>query len=105
MTALRAILRGRRLHMEYLYALIAVLYIVEWECILLLLGKTLFSEYFLSFIVINRYITCMICVYCRSCDLDEQLDIMRLSGNGNAREFFKKHGVTDAQMMVRITIS
>jgi len=41
--------------------------------------------------------------FVRSCDLDEwtqeQLDIMRLSGNGNAREFFKKHGVTESQMM------
>eukprot|EP01038_Epipyxis_sp_PR26KG_P015621 gene15621-21111_t len=40
--------------------------------------------------------------FVRSCDLDEwtqdQLDIMKLSGNGNARAFFKKHGVTDAQM-------
>ena len=83
--------------------------IVEWEYILLLLGKALSIDSFLSSYVINRYITCMICVYCRSCDLDEwtqeQLDIMRLSGNGNAREFFKKHGVTDAQMMVRMTIS
>jgi hypothetical protein len=38
----------------------------------------------------------------RSCDLDEwtveQLDIMKLSGNGNTRAFLKKHGVTDAQM-------
>lgn len=41
--------------------------------------------------------------FVRSCDLDEwsveQLQIMRLSGNDNARSFFKKHGVTDAQMM------
>ena len=43
--------------------------------------------------------------FVRSCDLDEwtqeQLDIMRVSGNGNATHFFKKHGVTDAQMQVR----
>lgn len=41
----------------------------------------------------------------RSCDLDEwsqeQLDIMKISGNGNARAFFKSHGVTDDQMHVR----
>ena len=38
----------------------------------------------------------------RSCDLDEwtheQLEIMRLGGNDNARSFFKKHGLTDSQM-------
>ena len=42
----------------------------------------------------------------RSCDLDEwtreQLELMKISGNGNATLFFKKHGVTDAQMMVAI---
>eukprot|EP01035_Chromulina_nebulosa_P031287 gene31287-41691_t len=41
--------------------------------------------------------------FVRSCDLDEwtreQLDLMKISGNGNATLFFKKHGVTDAQMM------
>lgn len=40
--------------------------------------------------------------FVRSCDLDEwsqdQLDIMKLGGNANAKEFFKKHGVTDMQM-------
>ncbi len=40
--------------------------------------------------------------FVRSCDLDEwtqgQLDIMKLGGNGNAKQFFKKHGVTEAQM-------
>lgn len=40
--------------------------------------------------------------FVRSCDLDEwtaeQLEIMKISGNANARNFFKKHGVTDAQM-------
>ena len=40
--------------------------------------------------------------FVRSCDLDEwtqdQLDIMKLSGNGNAKNFFKKHGVTETQM-------
>eukprot|EP01041_Mallomonas_annulata_P014892 gene14892-31618_t len=40
--------------------------------------------------------------FVRSCDLDEwsqeQLDIMRVGGNGNAKDFFKKHGVTEAQM-------
>ena len=30
---------------------------------------------------------------------------MKVSGNGNAKEFFKKHGVTEAQMTVRSTIS
>ena len=42
--------------------------------------------------------------FVRSCDLDEwsaeQLQIMKLSGNANARAFFKKHGVTESQMMV-----
>jgi ADP-ribosylation factor GTPase-activating protein 2/3 len=42
--------------------------------------------------------------FVRSCDLDEwtqeQLHIMSVSGNGNAREFFKKHGVTEQQMQV-----
>ena len=37
-----------------------------------------------------------------SCDLDEwtedQLDLMKISGNGNAKLFFKKHGVTESQM-------
>ena len=41
---------------------------------------------------------------CRSCELDEwtqeQLDIMTVSGNGNAKEFFKKHGVKEAEMGV-----
>jgi hypothetical protein len=40
----------------------------------------------------------------RSCDLDEwtadQLDIMRLGGNGNAKLYFKKHGVPESQMTV-----
>lgn len=39
----------------------------------------------------------------RSCELDEwtadQLQLMRLSGNENAKAFFKKHGVTDTQML------
>ena len=43
--------------------------------------------------------------FVRSCDLDEwsadQLEIMKMSGNGNAKAFFKKHGVTDEQMQVR----
>jgi len=40
----------------------------------------------------------------RSCDLDEwsqeQLDIMKVSGNGVAATFFKSHGVSDSQMQV-----
>mmetsp|Transcript_10434 Transcript_10434/g.10509 ORF Transcript_10434/g.10509 Transcript_10434/m.10509 type:complete len:263 (+) Transcript_10434:133-921(+) len=40
--------------------------------------------------------------FVRSCDLDEwtadQLAIMKASGNGATREFFKRHGVTEAQM-------
>lgn len=40
--------------------------------------------------------------FVRSCDLDEwtaeQLEIMKIGGNGNAKDFFKKHGVTEAQM-------
>lgn len=40
--------------------------------------------------------------FVRSCDLDEwsreQLDIMKLSGNGNARAFFKQHGVSEREM-------
>lgn len=40
--------------------------------------------------------------FVRSCDLDEwtaeQLEIMKVGGNGNAKDFFKKHGVTEAQM-------
>ena len=46
--------------------------------------------------------------FVRSCDLDEwsadQLEIMKLSGNGNAKSYFKKHGVTDEQMMVRFFV-
>jgi ADP-ribosylation factor GTPase-activating protein 2/3 len=42
--------------------------------------------------------------FVRSCDLDEwtveQLELMKVSGNGNSRAFFKKHGVTEAQMGV-----
>jgi ADP-ribosylation factor GTPase-activating protein 2/3 len=41
--------------------------------------------------------------FVRSCDLDEwsedQLQIMRLGGNENGRTYFKKHGLTDAQMI------
>eukprot|EP00606_Chrysophyceae_sp_TOSAG23-5_P000639 GSChrysophyteH2.ASY1.ANO1.33.1 assembled CDS len=40
--------------------------------------------------------------FVRSCDLDEwteeQLELMKISGNGNAKLFFKKHGVTEGQM-------
>jgi ADP-ribosylation factor GTPase-activating protein 2/3 len=40
--------------------------------------------------------------FVRSCDLDEwtseQLETMKLSGNANAANFFKRHGVTDEQM-------
>ena len=42
--------------------------------------------------------------FVRSCDLDEwsqsQLNLMKVGGNQNATFFFKKHGVTDAQMQV-----
>jgi len=42
--------------------------------------------------------------FVRSCDLDEwtqeQLSVMKLSGNGVATHFFKKHGVTESQMQV-----
>jgi len=42
--------------------------------------------------------------FVRSCDLDEwtqeQLSVMKISGNGVATQFFKKHGVTDSQMQV-----
>jgi hypothetical protein len=30
----------------------------------------------------------------------DQLEIMRISGNGNAKLFFRKHGVTESEMMV-----
>lgn len=40
--------------------------------------------------------------FVRSCDMDEwsreQLTIMKLSGNKNAKAFFKAHGVSEAQM-------
>ncbi len=40
--------------------------------------------------------------FVRSCDLDEwtaeQLEMMKISGNGNAKQYFKKHGVDDLQM-------
>eukprot|EP01031_Cornospumella_fuschlensis_P025533 gene25533-30829_t len=40
--------------------------------------------------------------FVRSCDLDEwtaeQLEVMKISGNGNATSFFKKHGLSDSQM-------
>lgn len=40
--------------------------------------------------------------FVRSCDLDEwsreQLTIMKLSGNGNAKAFFKAHGVREQEM-------
>ena len=43
--------------------------------------------------------------FVRSCDLDEwsqqQLDIMKCSGNQNATTFFLKNGVTDAAMKVQ----
>ena len=46
--------------------------------------------------------------FVRSCDLDEwtneQLEVMKLSGNGNVKAFFKKHGVTDVQLMVSFKI-
>jgi hypothetical protein len=32
----------------------------------------------------------------------EQLKIMTLGGNGNARAFFKSHGLTDSQMTVSL---
>jgi hypothetical protein len=42
----------------------------------------------------------------RSVDLDEwtpeQLQIMKLSGNANAKNFFLQHGVTATQMEVRV---
>jgi ADP-ribosylation factor GTPase-activating protein 2/3 len=44
--------------------------------------------------------------FVRSCDLDEwtseQLELMTVSGNANTKSFFKKYGVTDAQMMVNM---
>ena len=47
-------------------------------------------------------------ITCRSCDLDEwsqdQLDIMKLSGNQNTLYYFKKHGVTNDQMQVCYSI-
>jgi hypothetical protein len=40
----------------------------------------------------------------RSVDLDEwtpqQLLTMKLGGNGNARNFFRKHGITDMSLKV-----
>ena len=40
--------------------------------------------------------------FVRSCDLDEwsheQLNIMKLSGNANAKSFFKAHGVKEQEM-------
>jgi ADP-ribosylation factor GTPase-activating protein 2/3 len=40
--------------------------------------------------------------FVRSCDLDEwsreQLTVMKLSGNGNAKAFFKAHGVSEKEM-------
>ena len=40
----------------------------------------------------------------RSCDLDEwtadQLGIMKVGGNGNAKLYLKKHGVPESQMTV-----
>jgi hypothetical protein len=42
----------------------------------------------------------------RSCDLDEwtaeQLEIMKIGGNANALNFFKKYGVTETQMQVKL---
>ena len=44
--------------------------------------------------------------FVRSCDLDEwtaeQLQIMKLSGNANAKAFFLQHGVSAAQMTVSV---
>lgn len=41
--------------------------------------------------------------FVRSCDLDEwtfeQLEVMKISGNANTASFFKKHGVSDLEMM------
>ncbi len=58
---------------------------------------------FILYIIL--YIILIIHSFIRSCDLDEwtneQLEIMKIGGNANAKSFFKKHGLTDAQMMVR----
>jgi hypothetical protein len=35
----------------------------------------------------------------------DQLEIMKIGGNGNAKAYFKKHGVSDAQMQVRRRLS
>lgn len=41
--------------------------------------------------------------FVRSCDLDEwtqeQLDVMKMSGNGNTLAFFKKHGVAESMLV------
>ncbi|RYY78327.1 hypothetical protein EON63_17850, partial [archaeon] len=34
----------------------------------------------------------------------EQLEVMKVSGNGNAASYFKKHGISDSQMQVRSLI-
>lgn len=55
-------------------------------------------------LVLNPVLIFQTPIIIRSCDLDEwtaeQLEIMKLSGNGNAANFFKRHGVTDEQMRV-----
>ena len=44
-----------------------------------------------------RFLDIFVCFLIRS---GEQLSIMSVGGNGNARTYFKKHGVTEEQMLV-----
>ena len=85
--------------MEYSFASIVVLFIGEWVYILALLGTKIILNPSSIGIEYNKFPRDY-----RSCDLDEwsqdQLDVMRVSGNGNMLAFLKKHGVAESSLGV-----
>ena len=83
MIALRETHHGLRRPTEFSFALIAARFTVDLEHTYLSCGKDYF--YYVSHIKFNFYVE-------SSCDLDEwtaeQLTIVKVSGNGNAEQFF-----------------